>query len=577
MVNFLTLALKTLCASTAITAVLADYPGSYLWDPPVANEANVYARVIELKHAGSMSGKLLATWEHWYTEDAASSLPNGTEGSFIIRESSDHGDSWTTLSAVKDPQTGTGHPCARFWQPFLFEYPRPLGKYPAGTLLLVGNLVPTDKSFTQFFTWRSTDHGKTWDAVGPWQTGGTTTAGIWEPFLYLDGRGKLVAVFSDERNATTHSQMLVHVVSDDGGDTWGDVVLDVASFTQTDRPGMATVSRMSNGEYIMSYEICGRTNCPVYVKTSMDGVNWNAGDLGSPVASEDGLYYAGSSPYNIWDPSTKQVILASHNVWFTANNRLAPQTRRSVFINTKYGSGNWSWAPAPWDISNASIACNSNYSPNLLALSNGVIHYTAPSSQGATGLCAEKTGKAPVAVLPYSANFSVDFDQGWNDFGGNWSITGDEYKIAPVGNAATALSVTGSSGWTDYKISADVYISGNAGVVALTARVTQPSNGYNSFNGYMAAINTFTGNLTISQEAHNTNILGSHAHSGGIKGSTWYRLSVAVKGNHIAATLAEAQESSKTTLTVLDSSYDQGMAGLSATVGGGSFKNFHIW
>jgi hypothetical protein len=44
----------------------ADADGTYLWDPPVPNEANVYARVIELKHAGDLNGNLLATWEHWY-------------------------------------------------------------------------------------------------------------------------------------------------------------------------------------------------------------------------------------------------------------------------------------------------------------------------------------------------------------------------------------------------------------------------------------------------------------------------------------------------------------------------------
>jgi hypothetical protein len=40
-----------------------------------------------------------------------------------------------------------------------------LGGYPEGTILLVGNIVPQNKSLTQFFTWRSADHGRTWDPV----------------------------------------------------------------------------------------------------------------------------------------------------------------------------------------------------------------------------------------------------------------------------------------------------------------------------------------------------------------------------------------------------------------------------
>ncbi|KAH8878934.1 neuraminidase [Thozetella sp. PMI_491] len=411
--------LFTLWAATNISLVLADGQGSFLWEPAYANEANVYARVIELQHAGPGNGKLLATWEHWYannTENAA--FPNGTEVSFIIRESEDGGETWTTLTTVYDSQTGPGHPCARFWQPFFFEFPHQIGNYSEGTLLLVGNLVPTNKSFTSFFTWRSTDHGHTWNPVGAWQEGGTTTAGIWEPFLYLDKQGALVAAFSDERSAATHSQMLVHVVSHDGGDTWGDVVRTVASDTQTDRPGMPTVALMDNGEYLMAYEICGwdPLRCPIHVKKSPDGITWNAADLGTAVVSEDGRY-AGSSPYTIWDSSSKQLLLAPHNTWDITTNARTPEAERSVYINKQYGVGAWSWAPSPWAVSYASTACNSNYSPHMLLRSNGTIRYTAPTSQGPAGFCAVRTGQAPIGVLPYRANFAANGQLGWIDTG----------------------------------------------------------------------------------------------------------------------------------------------------------------
>ena len=131
-----------------------------------------------------------------------------------------------------------------------------------------------------------------------------------------------------------HSQMLVHVVSKDGGDSWGDVVRDVASDAQTDRPGMATVALMGNGDYLMSYEVCGRPNCPIHVKTSRDGVTWNAEDVGNAVLTDDALY-AGSSPYCIWDPSTKQLVLASHNVWSVNTDLAAPEDQRIVFHQSK--------------------------------------------------------------------------------------------------------------------------------------------------------------------------------------------------------------------------------------------------
>ncbi|KIH87307.1 hypothetical protein SPBR_04877 [Sporothrix brasiliensis 5110] len=564
-------------ASVFFLRVAADSQGSSLWDPPVDNEANVYARVIELQHAADhkVNGRLLATWEHWYTTGPDTAVGNGTAGGFIIRASDDGSDSWATLTTVEDTASGPQQPLSLFWQPFLFEFPVALGKYAAGTLLLVGNLVPQDKSTTNFYTWRSTDHGTTWKAVGhrPWQTGGPPSAGIWEPFLYLDKHNRLVAVFSDERQNTAHSQMLVHVVSTDGGDSWGDVVVDVASDAQSDRPGMATVARLPSGQYAMSYEVCGRPGCPVHVKTG-DGTEWRAADIGSPVVSDH--MYAGSSPYMIWDPSTEQLVLSSHAIWDDATDTQAPPTRRAVFTNSdKNGAGAWSWSPAPWAASNASAACNANYSPHLLPLQGGTIRYTTPSSEGASGLCSERTGAAPVGVLPYRADFAAHGQLGWFDLGGSWSVDGDAYSVGSVGNI-DARAVTGSSGWTDYTVAADAMIVGSSGVVGLNARVTSPWNGLNAFKGYTAAINSFTGNLTLSREAHAMVVLSSVAHPGGVVGNTWYHLSLTVHGHELTASVSSATGKTTTTVTAVDNSFPQGMAGLLVNDGAGSFSNVHI-
>lgn len=561
-----------LFAATSVTPVAAGGERTYLWDPPVDNEANVYNRIIELKHAGDLNGKLLSTWEHWYVEGYNASNPNGTEGSFIIRESDDGGNTWSTLTAVKDTQQGPGHPVVRSWQPFLFEFPHQLGDYPEGTLLLAGNLVPLNKTITEFFTWRSIDHGKTWESVGVWQRGGTTTAGIWEPFLYLDSEGRLVALFSDERDAENHSQMLVHVVSDDGGDTWGEVVRDAASADQLDRPGMPWVALMGNGEYIMSYEVCGRTGWPVFTKTSKDGVTWDAGDVGTPVTS-DGVY-PGSSPYIIWDESTKQLVLGSKSVWKQSDDSFAPQHQRAVFINKNYGSGEWSWATPPWKVSNASEACNSNYSPHLLPRGDGVVRYTSPTSWGSTGLCSEKTRAAPIGVLPYQANFSSDGQLGWINFGGEWYVSDDVYVAAVTANSE-AKAVIGSTGWTDYKISADVMTSGSDGVVGLIARVTSPDTGAHAFNEYTAAINTYTGNLTVSRQEHDFTVLESAAVDGGVQGEKWYHLSFAVKDSGLTATLSA--DGYPLTVAVLgEDNHSTGVGGLWANLNSGKFKNVNI-
>lgn len=241
------------CITLINPLVVADSGGSYLWKPPINNEGNGYPRAIQLQHAGDANGRLLAVWEHWYTAGPDQKNTNSSASNYIIRESKDLGATWKTLSTVDDTLLSPKHATCYFWQPFLFEFPQRLGNYSEGTLLLVGNLF--NDTNTEFFSWRSKDYGRTWDPVGGWQYGGTTNAsGIWEPFLYVDSRGRVVAIFSDERDGLNHSQMLVHVVSNNGGDTWGPVVRDVVSSEQNSRPGMATVTRMDNGQYFMSYE-----------------------------------------------------------------------------------------------------------------------------------------------------------------------------------------------------------------------------------------------------------------------------------------------------------------------------------
>ena len=97
---------------------------------------------------------------------------------------------------------------------------------------------------------------------------------------------------------------------------------------------MPTVALMDNGEYVMSYEICGRPMCPAHVKTSSDGAEWNAGDRRSAVDTDDALF-SGSSPYVVWDPSNKQLVLAGHSIWYTSTVTQAPQHHRAPSCQPK--------------------------------------------------------------------------------------------------------------------------------------------------------------------------------------------------------------------------------------------------
>lgn len=134
--------------------------------------------MIELQHAGDANGKLLATFEHSHADESPSQ--------YKIRESADSGTTWDTLTHV----VASGDaPTLYYYQPFLFEFPQQLGKYAKGSILLVGNLV--NATVSDFYSWRSTNHGKTWDQIGIWQQGWpdkhvNKSHGIWVPFFVFE-------------------------------------------------------------------------------------------------------------------------------------------------------------------------------------------------------------------------------------------------------------------------------------------------------------------------------------------------------------------------------------------------------
>lgn len=591
-------AFYALASALTIPLAASDSSGDYIWKRADAKESNTYARVIELQYAGHHNGKLLATWEHLYTESSSNATPNGSVGSFIIRESNNKGEDWTTLSTVDGTQSNPSNPDTTFWQPFFFEFPRTLGKYPAGTILLVGNLSPAELN-TTFFTWRSYDHGRTWDPIGIWQTGTQDESGyhgVWEPFLYLDAQDRLVAAFSDERDPA-HSQMLVHVTSTDGGDTWSDVTQDLASPDSSERPGMPSVARMDSGEYIMAYEFCqffdgGQPICKVRTKTSADGVSWNADDIGQNVTTADGLF-AAASPNIIWDDKQKQLLLASHYTWDVSNldgggevpkGEFPPQNNRIVYINSERGTGQWSWAPAPWTVSNISVnapqqTCPYGYSPHLTAQSDGSVRLTAPTSEDAYGQCSERTGVVSngIGVLPYEADFEGEGQAGWIDLTGNWSVWHNEYGFDTTTTTQPAIALTGSSGWTDYEISSKVRLSGADAAAGVYARVSAAtSTGINWINGYRADISTRTGNLSIAIQTDTVTILAERGMPGGFRENTWYSLSLSVRGDDLVATVIGFHGALDVRVKGTDRTLTQGMGGIYGYDGAASFSDVEI-
>ena len=539
----------------------ANVAGSILYAPASSTEGMAYVRMIRLAHSSSENGTLLATFEHWNTD--------GTQSDYVIEKSTDDGSTWSTISTVAGDTYS--------YQPYLFEYPQQLGNYPAGTLLLVGATLPSNRSGVSLREWRSSDDGATWNSVGVVQTSpGADGDGIWEPFVTLDRSGNLVMYFSDERQNATYSQFLGHIISTDGGDTWSanldgstkfapGEVKDVASSVQSDRPGMITIAKVpSTGTYVASYEVCGPTyNCQVHVKTSSDGDDWGSGssDLGSVPETSDGreLY---NSPVIAWSSGNGgELLLSAMNESRLAGG--APENHQIVFSNTSGGSGNWSWQPAPISVptANAAQSCGANYSPDLLPTADGTgVRYSAAGVAGPYN-CEELTGSADVGVLPYSADFSSG-DPGWIQYGGSWSASGGTYSESSGGTGGNK-AVTGSTGWTNYTVEGDVQLGnvGTAGNAGFLVRATDPTSGTDSVDGYYVGVDS--GNLIIGREGYGWTQLATTAIFGGVSSGSWYHLTVQVSGCTISAQgRPTGSWTNPSYLSVSDCTYGQGAVGV---------------
>ena len=307
-----------------------------------------YETLIQLNHNGEYNGTLFASFA---TYDI-----NG----YQIYKSTDNGKTWKYVSTAldnynngaDDRKNPTKHMASSYkLQPCLFELPKDMGDFKKGTLILgactngQGYYKGAIDSTTSMTLYYSTDLGVTWNAYVNVDLAGNDPddSGVWEPFFIFDEEtGRVYCYYSDESNEQNDkpgnpAQKLVYKYSTDmktwvGKDGKTEVTADPFDAIRGDepfyRPGMASVAKMGNGKYFMTYELCIYINgnietsngCPIYYSIS-DSIDWKNidgfGDYGKPLVTEDG-YQFGSSPWCAWTPAGGEcgtlVIVGNHNV-----------------------------------------------------------------------------------------------------------------------------------------------------------------------------------------------------------------------------------------------------------------------
>jgi len=202
-----------------------------------------------------------------------------------------------------------------------------------------------------------------------------------------------VCYFSDERqSAAGYNQAIGHVVSRDGGQTWGAEVMDVGVQGGSTRPGMPVVIMLPNGQYLMSYEVVGRPDSEMHVKVSADGDNWGTvSDLGSLVATADDRFLEGT-PYIVRSPAggPNGEIVASAKQLSGNSGAAAPENGRTLLVNDNLGQGSWSEVASPVALTPAPTSSGdcTGWRPALVPSANGTSLLELDSEQiPGTGAC----------------------------------------------------------------------------------------------------------------------------------------------------------------------------------------------
>lgn len=290
--------------------------------PEDKNGTNVYEypTIIRLCYQKNEedNGKLLAAFESWGSR-------------YPVYESTDDAKTWNYVSTVTDNYNETYW---NEWMPFLYELPADIGEFEKGTIILAATSVygegVTDSTITLY---SSTDLGRSFNAFCNVDKAGGIDWGVWEPYLiYEEETGRIYCFYSDDSDPE-HSQKLVYKYSTDLVN-WSEKKECVACKDPDLRPGMPSLVKMGNGEYILVYEMVGMFANPIYCKKTTDLDDWgDVSDYGKPIKATGKTF--GSSPYVVWSPVGGKcgtlIVVGKHPI------KGGSDTGTDMFVSFDYG------------------------------------------------------------------------------------------------------------------------------------------------------------------------------------------------------------------------------------------------
>ena len=133
---------------------------------------------------------------------------------------------------------------------------------------------------------------------------------------------------------------------------------------------MAVVNQLHNGQFFMTFELCGPAACTVFYKTSADG--WSYGsvsDVGAAIRTPSGQFFEHAPTNTVLPDGT---ILLVGQVLLNADGTTASGNGATLFKSISgVPTGAWSTIAAPVPVPGAFDNYCPNYSSPLLSLDNG--------------------------------------------------------------------------------------------------------------------------------------------------------------------------------------------------------------
>jgi hypothetical protein len=418
--RFRLVTVAVLAATAVVATVVVATPseavtsgnGALVYSPAAGSSFNpeggraagtTYAKMVVLKNSGGSNGTQIVTFDQLVLENGVQVYP--------IYRSTDNGAGWSRISTITP---STQFPTlTRTAQPSLYETPVQLGSMPAGTLLLSGMIMPTDRSTSRLVMYKSLDHGVTWSYVSTVDTGGpatydpsptSTSSTVWEPSLAVDANGGLVTYFSDERQKSSNVlQAVSYRRSTNGGLNWGAEVNVSAPTNKSDRPGMITVTRLPNGN-----------TAPVYFKISADGLTWpSSTSIGTQILLPNGRS-VGSSPQVRWIPTAGDangMIVVSSKWGLTSSGAI--DGGQNFVVNRNQGTGSWEQLPyaVTYDAADTEGGTFSGFAQGFDSSVDGKTLYQSTNVENlATTYNDVRVGSIPISATQYEAEAAARVD-----------------------------------------------------------------------------------------------------------------------------------------------------------------------